>query len=685
MRVSKIVIILLSFVLLRVEYALASFGDSCSVLPISPTDNYLRMNTAYGHIIGNIDMKAQPGAGNTVDPCDATDPDFRFCLKDATGIAPYCTQVILREGDTRKLMDITTNPDLLSNESIKEILLTVSWINSNLCLTMPTSRGPMPIICKSTTLASTQPDDTIPKCSTIGDSCYTGHNRSQSMLNFSGLAVHCLKETLDKVFYEKRHCIPDAGHDENIEFTALTPFPAFQEAMKASIRAAFIIYVIFYGLNVLMNHEYVELNKVAGFIIKFILIAYFAVGLGPVYFQDGKATTKNGMVEIALPFLAQVTSDMAQMVFSAGGSKGLCEFDLRKYDHGYAFYGVWDAIDCRIGYYLGMQLFYNMTSMTNDLVGSIGSSPPDGSPINLGSSGGDPIKSLKVPGGFAFLMVLFGFLMGGNIIIFICGLVFAIFFISIVLYFITSYLVCLVTLYSMAYISPIFITMALFERTKSYFDSWLKVTLSCALQPAIIAGFIALLLTMYDSAIYKSCEFRRHDYTLGTINFSTFELQEPSGHPEDCRSSAGYKLLKYYTGQGWEKESMILFPLYSIRDTFEIIYEMLYVFVFTVIFYFFSKSISQFASDITSGPAMDAVTASPTKVVDGAMKAAAYLQDYKKAGQDALKSAKETGEKPGEKGGGEGGGAKDSMGGGGEGGGATDSMGGGGGGSIPTG
>ncbi|CAN7976171.1 unnamed protein product, partial [Ixodes persulcatus] len=75
-------------------------------------------------------------------------------------------------------------------------------------------------------------------------------------------------------------------------------------------------------------------------------------------------------------------------------------------------------------------------------------------------------------------------------------LVFSVIFLSILLYFITHYLVCMITIYVMTYISPIFIPMALFTRTKAYFDGWLKVCISCALQPAVIAGFIALLITI---------------------------------------------------------------------------------------------------------------------------------------------------------------------------------------------
>lgn len=597
----------------------ADFGESCSPLSSSVNDNYLRINSAYGHLIGNLDMTTY-----VINGCDSTDNTFKFCLKMPSTSSTPCTPTItLNIGDTRRLGDISTNPSLGGNNMLKDMVLTVSQIGSNICLTMPTSRGSMPIACKrsSVTPPVVVVEDLV--CQNIGTSCTDGHSKSQSLLNFSGVAVHCLKETLDKVFYTMGNCIPDS-----IELQLLNPFPAFQETLKASIRAALIMYVIFYGFKVVLSGEYAELNNIATFLFKFILVAYFAVGLGPVFFKDGRETTQNGMLEIALPFLSQVAPQLAQIVFNAGGSQGLCAFDVTKYQHGYEFYALWDAIDCRIGYYLGMQLLYNMTTLFDSVASSVATqgNVAFGSPLDLGNPGPQLIEGLKLVGGFPFFTVMFGFSMAGNLIIVAAGIIFVIFFMSMILYFLSSYLVCLITLYAMAYISPIFITMALFERTKAYFDAWLKVVISCVIQPAVIAGFIALLLSMYDEAIYKNCEFMRHDYNLGTTIFSTFELRLPDFDPETCRNSAGYKLLKYYIGQAWEKANVLLFPIYYIVDILNLLVDLLYVFVFTVIFYFFSKSISQFAADLTNGPAMSAVVASPTKIVNAAVAAAKFAK-----------------------------------------------------------
>jgi type IV secretion system protein VirB6 len=611
--------------------AFANFGQSCSGLPISPLDNYLMINTAYGHLIGNIDMSTY-----VTDPCNPDNEQLKLCLRLPTGSTAPCALLTLNVGDTIRLGDVSTNPALGGSKFLKDIVLNVTRTSNYICLNMPTSRGVLPIACKTTNVSGPQstPQDT--SCRTIGNSCYDGHVKSQSIFNFSGLAVYCLSETLDKIFYQRNNCIAD----KNDSLSLLSPFPVFQESLKTAIRAALILYVMFYGFKVVMNYEYADLNKVAMFIIKFILVVYFAVGLGPIFFnKEGLRTTQNGMLEYALPFLSKVAPTFAEIVFDAGSITNLCKFDKSKYAHGYEFYELWDSIDCRIAYYFGMQIGYNISTLLSSASGSVHSQSNNvaSSPIDLGPPGANGLNVLQNTI-FPFFVVLFGFIMSGNIIIVVAGVIFAIIFVSIVLHFLTSYLVCLITLYVMAYISPIFISMALFERTKAYFDSWLRITLSCALQPAVLAGFIALLLTMFDSAMYKNCQFLRHDYTYQDVNFSTFELRIPDLNSEECKGSAGYKLLKYYIGQGWEKHKSILFSVKSLKDTLSLVIDFIYVLVFTMIFYFFSRSMSQFAADITSGPLMSGVTSGPTRIIDAARNLASFIQNARRQDFQSLSS-----------------------------------------------
>jgi type IV secretion system protein VirB6 len=643
----KIILFLQLYLFSLAPSIFANYGESCAPLPMVTTDNYLVEGTAYGYLRDNIDIKTYAKG------CDEDSTQLKFCLKDPNRSNPNCTNIVIQNGETKTLLALDPkNPLFGSVKQLQDIALTVTQLGSSLCLTMPTSRGRTPLICKnlSNTNTGVEPEERL--CSNIGDSCYMGKAKSQSWFNFSGQAIHCVKETLDKVFFDPNKCT-----DNKINFDSLNPFYVFQESLKVAIRAAFIIYVTIYGFKVVTSNEYLQLEKLSMFALKLILVAYFSVGIGPVYFsKDRQQTAENGMLTQGLPLLLQIASNFTHIVFTAGGAKGLCEFDLSKYERGYDFYAVWDAVDCRIGHYLGISIMNNTFTLLKS-TGS-GASKAIGRAIDIPNFGNSYIKDLAVDTiNFKFFVVLFGFLMAGNILIVLSGVAFSVIFISVNLYFVTSYLVSIITIYVMTYISPIFIPMALFDRTKSYFDSWLRISISCALQPAIIAGFIALLLSMYDTAIYNNCQFQRHDYEILGSKFSTFELREPELNAAQCRDSLGYKLLRVYAGEGWEEFKAMFFVFYAIIDLGEMLYKFLHIFVFSLIFYFFSQYISQFAAEITNGPNMGAVAASPAKVVDLVREAAKFIKDAaQKASGDA--SPKKEDDKGKSRKGGEGGGDK---------------------------
>lgn len=619
-------LVILCFFVSRLALASSFVSSSCVEPPPGiPSDGYLTY-TAYGYIKNYIDMTSS----NVTDACNQSTSTLNFCLKNATGSNPICKAISLNTGDTKTLGQLSGNPDLISNQYLAAIPLTVSQIGSYICLNMPTSRGEMALACKNTTITPPATTTTnTSQCSNIGQACTGGATGSQSIFNFSGLAVQCLKETLDKVFYQQNFCVSGSASDN-----LLNPFASFQASLKNSVFAALIIYVIFFGFRIIMQGGVVDLGSIVTFVFKFLLVAYFSVGLGPSFFQNGTMTVHNGMLEYGLPILSQISLDFAQMVFNAAGNEqGLCTFDPSKYSNGNGFYAVWDAIDCRIAYYFGVKLMYNLDPILSAIGSNASSSGGSYSPINWGTfNTAAAVADLGVTGNICLLTLTFAFLLGGQILIVIMLIIFVIILMSILLHFITSYLVCLITLYVMAYVAPIFIPMALFEKTKGYFDAWLKITISCALQPMVLAGFIAICMTLFDSAIFGSCQFVRHDYSFNGDNFSTFELGLPSTSPENCTNSAGYKLMQYYMGQGWSKVNLILFqvPLVA-ADTLDILNNLLYVLVFSFIFYFFSQSMSEFAASITNGPVMSGMVAGPTKIIDAAMNAASKANKYAKA------------------------------------------------------
>jgi len=638
------------FIKLGCYSAYANFGESCVNLPAVDNSGYLMNDTAYGYLVKNIDMTT-----NIPNGCTQDGNVLRFCIKNDT-TNPVCKPVAMNLGEVKTLQDISSNPDIGGNPLLSDIKLSVEVVESNLCLMMSTSRGKMPVICRAYNSIIVDPGVEASVCQNLGASCYDGSSKSQSLLSFSGITINCVRQTLDKVFYTGNGC---SQTEDDIYFTLLSPFPYFQEAMKKSVGAALILYVMFYGFKVVLNNEYVHLNKVATFILKFLFVVYFSVGLGSYYDQTGKNVSHNGMTETVLPMLLQLTSDFTEIVFLSGGSQGLCNYDPSKYEAGYEFYRVWDAIDCRVGYYFGLQLLYNLGSSgflsggSTSAYGNIASNAAD-----FGPPGTEGIEALKKPGMLTFFVVMFGFFMAGNIIIVLCGMIFGIIFLSVIFYFLNVYLVSMVTLYVMVYISPIFVPMLLFERTKGYFDAWTKIIVSCALQPAVVGGFVALLLTMYDSIFFGNCEYLRHDYNSSGINFSTFELREPASEPEKCINSTGYKLIKFYLGQGWEKKTLLIFEITTLSDFLDLALSMVYMVVYVFIFYFAIQSVNEFISDLTSGPNMSSVVVSPTALMEKAKQAAEFIKAAASKDPQAAKAAASQGEKS-ETGGDKGGEASD--------------------------
>ena len=271
MKLHKVIQIFIQFCLIFFSVEVfAGYGDMCPSVSFG-TDDYLKQNTAYGHIMFSIDMTSTLAP----DACDPNGSKFKFCLKNKEGSSEECTVITLDLNSSRRLSELSTdgNPDLGGNILLKDIILTVKIVDEKLlCLVMSTSKGQLPLACRLTN-ALPPPPSPDEQCRNIGKTCYMGTTRSQSLFNFSGLAVDCMKETLDKVFFRYTNCNPK---NDKVSLIALNPFSAFQESLKISIRAALILYVMFFAVNLILNKEYGNLDKIATFFIKLELVTYFA-------------------------------------------------------------------------------------------------------------------------------------------------------------------------------------------------------------------------------------------------------------------------------------------------------------------------------------------------------------------------------------------------------------------------
>jgi hypothetical protein len=76
--IRQMLLLVIHFVLIfSAQNVYATFGESCSFLPIVDSEGYLVKNTAYGYIQQNLDMKTYVD-----DACVDEGSDFRFCIKN---------------------------------------------------------------------------------------------------------------------------------------------------------------------------------------------------------------------------------------------------------------------------------------------------------------------------------------------------------------------------------------------------------------------------------------------------------------------------------------------------------------------------------------------------------------------------------------------------------------------------
>ncbi len=558
---------------------LASLACSSSG-SFGPSPNHID-DDLYSYLMSNV-------SGDSTN-CDPNVSAITLCANNnpASSSARICNQI--SSGGSLALGSFTNNA-VLTSPTINTTQLTTVQSGNNTCVVLDTVVGEVSLYCKQTSTSAPTDNDTNYKCSMVSEACKTSTIQSKSLFSFAGRAVQCLTETLNAAFFGNYLCEAPA----DMQFNSFSPFFSFVKSLRIAVSAALTIYVILFGAHLLLDTESkMTKEEAVMFALKIILVSYFAIGSVPQYFNFG-TPTMNGMTDWVLPILFSALFDFSYMIFQAagnGGANGLCYVDPTTYDPGYSYYAIFDAIDCRIAYYLGNTEIANLKSVYNH---SNNSAFPDDW---FGNS-------------FAFLCVLYGWFLSGGIVIFIFGLVFLILFLSMMFNIVSSIIVLIVTLYILVYISPIFIPMSLFTHTKQYFQSWMRLLLSCALQPFVIVSFLALAITMFDNAFYKDCQF------TATESGNAFSYSFAASQSSDCKSSAGYRIYEAYRGQNWHKLHLVLFWVYWLTPDTQLLSEMVSLILFFVIFYFFMKSVNDMASSLAGGVDISSIVIGSTVFIN---------------------------------------------------------------------
>jgi len=455
-----------------------------------------------------------------------------------------------------------------------------------ICTEMLFPTGYSTVACKPLPIPITQyPPST--NCLIQGSSCSTGVSHAQSFFPFTARMMECVNDLVGGIFTSNNPACP-------------TPLSAFQNTLRDTVRVILILYVVIFGIKLATGITKPNKSELFVFILKFALVGYFAVG------SPGEADNQSGLYliyEIATDAMNSFSSMVIGNDYTGSGPVGatdICNYNSNDSAYGGRGYlALWDALDCRLAFYLGL---------ANPTPGGAGQV----SSTDVLASG---LFSLIWSMMFSFYFPLLVFM-----------LCFGIFLLSIVIYFVHVYILALFAIAILIFVGPIFIPMALFDRTKGYFDEWLKLVMAYALYPVVITAFISIMIASYDQLVYQGCTFTSN-LTIYGFNYWIFDgLQS-----DTCQQSLGY-ILSQLTSQTASEIVPFAGGLFNFIRLIQgaAVLEKLLVSMMTCaflgfLFYYFSKELSSFASDITGSTNLGAHAIAPTAVADSAASAVSEL------------------------------------------------------------
>ena len=311
-----------------------------------------------------------------------------------------------------------------------------------------------------------------------------------SMKGFSAPMVQCFKETMENVFLNKAgdtRCTDpkevatkdgvcasgNYDYKKGEDLKTKSFFLKVQDSLQTVIKVALTFSVIGIGISILfaVNSTYLSKKVLMSYILKVALVMYFAAGDG---WQSG---FMKGVMDSS-----GLLADMAFKVDESAPANKLdgCQFprfnyadpsedtkyseDKLAYPPGKEYLRIWDTLDCKIALALGFG------------------------------------PSVSVPN--LVMLILGGFFTGGlGIIFFVATFFFAFCLIAIAVRAMHIFLMCITAMVLLMYVSPITITLSMFERTKGIFQQWWKKLLGVTLQPMILFAYLAVLISLLDAAI----------------------------------------------------------------------------------------------------------------------------------------------------------------------------------------
>lgn len=532
------------------------------------------------------------------------DTDLSGCSPTAAGSitlnvcntnSEYCSdasnpsgKVTFTAGNTYKLGEIiglTNNKSklvnsVLSSNGLKDLSLSVQYnsLTKSTCLSMPTMFAYVPLMCVQYN-GSLAMDSSATCNAGMSSSCMAASAYSLSQAPMFSRATQCIQDSLYMTFWGKNTC---AG-------SSVTPliatFAAFQSAIRQFVLVMFAFFVLTFGYRMFVGSG-IDMHEMMSTGMKFMAIFYFAIGFG---------NSNGGMTDYILPLAVNGSNNFATFLYQQVGQNNICKYNTSQYDANYKSYALWDSLDCRLQLYLGiMKVLWTDEQLTTAKLSLVpgDSEPPNNqsSVIYNPSSSDKRPKSLKNSDTLGVVYMLVGFGMALEIKCILGLIAFVATALFSVLSLFGAYAGNLITMYLLAYVSPIFIPMALFQKTRSIFGSWMNAFLGTIIQPIILIGFMGILFFFIDSVFFgigstnddqsinAGCNMTRYISTSSNSSAKKsmyFRIVDTCGYSDagtfncNCSSSTAVKFFQYLQqgDKGWSTVDLLLFEGYKLKDT----------------------------------------------------------------------------------------------------------------------
>ena len=358
-------------------------------------------------------------------------------------------------------------------------------------------------------------------CSNFG-TCYKNvTDNSKALRSITSIIVYCTYQVLTKALVSPDVCSITDAKDKLSSGTVTKGSLLYkvQDNLRSFVKLFLLLYTISIGYKMMVYGSAKE--DIMMISLKIILVVYFSIGID---LRNHKNERQDGISGFTLPLLMSASNSFASWVMNAGSS-GLCNFPQNEYVGNYQFLALWDSVDCRLGHYLGIDMFadfHDENSKKNDKWGE--------------ASG----LSFSVP---PYLYLLAIGLFTGFTALTELALAYPILIISVIAYFVQVFISSVIMILVFGIMAPLFVPMVLLDATKGYFNKWLNIIISFSLKPMVVSAFIIVMFSLYDRSLYGTCKHSAENYNGKKIFVLKDNKRDYLGRAEDyenCIYSLGY-------------------------------------------------------------------------------------------------------------------------------------------------